>query len=126
MANESFKLSQDDLVGVILADLKRLVREYATAATESNCANTRKMFTDLLINTLTMQGELFTVMSQNNMYEQPSVAQQKDITQQIQSYTQMQMKTSNWLQQGIHQGVLHGIASTPQGIPSNYQQQPIQ
>lgn len=126
MNNGALQLSEEDLLSVILSDLKRCVREYATAATESACQQTRQMFTDLLNSTLKMQGELFTVMSQNNMYEAPSEAPQKEITKQIQSYMSTQQKTQSWLQQGVQQGVLQGIQSGMQsgmqGFQSNNQQ----
>lgn len=100
MANNQLQLTEDDFAGVVLSDLKRCVREYATAATESACPETRQMFTNLLNSTLSMQGQLFTVMSQNNMYEAPSVAPKKEIDKQIQSYQQMAQQTQTWLQQG--------------------------
>lgn len=118
MANGSLQLTEDDLASVVLDDLKRCVREYATAATESTCPKTRQMFTDLLNSTLKMQGEMFTVMSQNNMYEAASVAPQKEISKQIQSYTSMQQQTQSWLQQGGMQGMGAGM----QGFQSNQQQ----
>jgi len=101
MANNQLQLTEDDLAGVVLCDLKRVVREYATAATESTCPETRQMFTNLLNSALTMQGQLFTVMSKNNMYEAASVAPKKELDKQIQSYTQMSQKTQAWLQQGF-------------------------
>jgi len=101
MANNQLQLTEDDLAGVVLCDLKRVVREYATAATESACPETRQMFTNLLNSALTMQGQLFTVMSKNNMYEAPSVAPKKELDKQIQSYSQMSQKTQAWLQQGF-------------------------
>lgn len=122
MANGSLQLTEDDLASVVLDDLKRCVREYATAATESTCPVTRQMFTDLLNSTLKMQGEMFTVMSQNNMYEAASVAPQKEISKQIQSYTSMQQQTQSWLQQGIQQGALQGMGAGMQGFQSNQQQ----
>ncbi|MFC6331683.1 spore coat protein [Paenibacillus septentrionalis] len=104
MANNQLQLTEDDLVGVVLSDLKRVVREYATAATESSCPETRQMFTNLLNSTLMMQGQLFTAMSQANMYEAPSTAPKKELDKQIQSYTQMAQQTQSWLQQGMQAG----------------------
>lgn len=92
MANNQLQLTEDDLAGVVLSDLKRVVREYATAATESTCEQTRQMFTNLLNSTLSMQGQLFTVMKNNNMYEAASVAPKKELDKQIQSYQQMAQK----------------------------------
>ncbi|MCR8657931.1 spore coat protein [Paenibacillus endoradicis] len=92
-------LTEEDLAGTVLADLKRVVREYATAATESNCPTVRQMFTDLLNKTLTMQGQLYTVMSQVNMYQAPSVAPKKELDKQLRSYSSQQQQTQSWLQQ---------------------------
>ena len=97
--NQSSILTEEDLAGTVLADLKRVVREYATAATESNCPTIRQMFTDLLNKTLTMQGQLFTVMSQVNMYQAPSSASKKELDKQLQSYSTQQQQTQTWLQQ---------------------------
>lgn len=117
MVNQSLQLSEEDLLSVVLADLKRCVREYATAATESTCPKTRQMFTNLLNSTLTMQGQLFTVMSQNNMYEQASVAPKKEIDKQIQSYTSTQQQTQSWLQQ-------QGMQTSMQSNQASQQAQP--
>jgi|SRR5690606_16413180 len=111
MANNQLQLTEDDLAGVVLSDLKRVVREYATAATESTCEQTRQMFTNLLNSTLSMQGQLFTVMKNNNMYEAASVAPKKELDKQIQSYQQMAQKTQTWLQQGGFQAGMGGQAT---------------
>ena len=65
-------LSEEDLAYAVLSDLKRVVREYATAATESVCPTIRQMFTDMLNSTLSMQGQLFEAMDQYNMYNTAS------------------------------------------------------
>lgn len=105
--NQNSILTEEDLANTLLADLKRVVREYATAATESNCPTTREMFTNLLNSTLTMQGQLYTAMQQNNMYEAPAVAPKKEIDKQLQSYTSKQQQ-------------LQGLAS--QTLAANQQQ----
>lgn len=97
--NQKLQLTEDDLAGTVLCDLKRTVREYATAATESNCPMIRQMFTDLLNNTLTMQGQLYTIMSQINMYQAPAVAPKKELDKQYRSYSGQQQQTQSWLQQ---------------------------
>ena len=104
MANNPLQLTEKDLVCVVLSDMKRVVREYATAATESSCPETRQLFTNLLNSTLTAQGQLFTVLSKNNMYEAASVAPKKELDKQIQSHTQSAQQTQAWLQQGIQAG----------------------
>ncbi|MFD2116567.1 spore coat protein [Paenibacillus yanchengensis] len=90
-------LSDEDLASTVLCDLKRVVREYATAATESTCPQVRQMFTDLLNKTLTAQGQMFEVMKNAQMYELGTSALQTDINKQIQCYTQTQQGTNEWL-----------------------------
>ncbi|MUT65894.1 spore coat protein [Paenibacillus sp. NEAU-GSW1] len=92
-------LPDEDLAYTVLSDLKRVVREYATAATESTCPNVRLMFTNLLNSTLKMQGDLFQVMQSQNMYSTASPALRQEIDKQIKEYQQTQQKTSQWLQQ---------------------------
>ena len=99
MPNQNVQLTEEDALSIVLSDLKRVVREYATAATESSCPNVRQMFTQLLNSTLTMQGQLYMAMSNNNMYEQPAVAPIQEIQKQVQSYTQTATQTENWLNQ---------------------------
>ncbi|TFE28090.1 spore coat protein [Cohnella luojiensis] len=92
-------LTDEDMAYTILSDLKRVTREYATAATESVCPEVRQMFTQLLNNTLTMQGELYTAMQQNNMYNASSSALKQEVDKQIKQYQQTQQKTAQFVQQ---------------------------
>lgn len=92
-------LSDDDKVSAILSDLKRVTREYATAATESVCPEIRQMFTQLTNNTLTMQGELYNLMQQNNMYNASSPALKQELDKQFKQYQQTQQKTTQFVQQ---------------------------
>jgi len=94
-------LSEEDLASTVLSDLKRVVREYATAATESTCPKTRQMFTDMLNSTLSLQGQLFETMSQNNMYAAASPALKQELTKQATSYTQTQQGTNQWIGQQL-------------------------
>jgi spore coat protein CotF len=92
-------LSEEDKASAILMDLKRVTREYATAATESVCPEIRQMFTQLLNNTLTMQGELYNAMQQNNMYNASSPALKQELDKQFMQYQQTQQKTTQFVQQ---------------------------
>ncbi|WP_127532616.1 spore coat protein [Paenibacillus kobensis] len=115
-------LPDEDLASVILSDLKRVVREYATAATESTCPQIRKLFTDLTNSTLTMQGQLFTVMQQNQMYNTSSPALRQEIDKQGKQYDQTLQKTNQFVQQK-----LSGIIRQPMFYTSQQQfQQPQQ
>lgn len=96
-------LTEEDLVSTVLADLKRIVREYATAATESTCPDIRQMFTKLMDSSLTLQGQLFTVMQQQNMYNASSPALRQEMAKQEKQYKQTQQKTQQFLQQNLGQ-----------------------
>ena len=76
-------LPDADWAYTVLADLKRCVREYGTAATESSCPDVRKMFTSLMSSTLQMQGELYTAMQQAKMYDTSSPVLRQEIQKQI-------------------------------------------
>ncbi len=97
-------LSEEDLASTVLSDLKRVVREYATAATESTCPMIRQMFTDLLNSTLTMQGQLFQVMSQLQMYDAASQAAKSELNKQYQAYQQTQQQTNQWVSSHLTSG----------------------
>ena len=99
--NAQTKLPDQDWAYIVLADLKRVVREYATAATESVCPAVRKLFTDLLNSSLQMQGELFQVMQQNNMYNTSSPALRQEVQKQINSYQQSSQKTQDFIHQAL-------------------------
>lgn len=110
---------EDAWANTVLCDLKRVVREYATAATESSCPEVRKMFTSLTNSTLQMQGELFNAMQQANMYAEPSPALRQDIQKNIASFQQKQQQT----QQFLHQR-MSGQAAQPPMQPQAQSQQP--
>ncbi|MNI15068.1 Coat F domain protein [compost metagenome] len=92
-------MADEDLLNTVLADLKRTVREYTTAATESNCPAVRRVFNDLTMDTLRLQGELYTHMSQMNMYTAPGKALRQDVDKQIQCAQQTQAKCQQFVQQ---------------------------
>ncbi|MFD1908569.1 spore coat protein [Paenibacillus rhizoplanae] len=87
-----------------LADLKRTVREYTTAATESNCPAVRRVFNDLTMDTLRIQGELYMQMSQMNMYAPPGKALRQDVDKQIQSAQQTQQKLQQFVREKNRRG----------------------
>jgi spore coat protein CotF len=105
--NGSAFMADEDLLNTVLADLKRTVREYTTAATESNCPAVRRVFNDLTMDTLRLQGELYNQMSQMNMYTPPGKALRQDVDKQIQCAQQTQTKCQQFVQQktggsGVH------------------------
>lgn len=98
--NGSF-MPEKDLLYTILADLKRTVREYATATTESSCPTVRQMFGQLTSDALRLQGELYTLMKNNNMYSAASPALRQELDKQIQSVTQTQQEAKQFVQQKL-------------------------
>ncbi|WP_339321925.1 spore coat protein [Paenibacillus sp. FSL W8-0194] len=92
-------MQDEDLLYTILADLKRTVREYTTATTESSCPAVRNLFTQLTNDTLRMQGELYNLMKQLNMYSTSSKALRQDLDKQVQSARNTQQKTRQFVQQ---------------------------
>ncbi|KAF9128091.1 hypothetical protein BGX30_014478 [Mortierella sp. GBA39] len=85
-------MQDEDLLYTILADLKRTVREYTTATTESSCPTVRQLFTQLTNDTLRMQGELYNLMKQLNMYSTSSKALRQDVDKSIQDARNLQQK----------------------------------
>lgn len=114
-------LTEEDLASTVLADLKRVVREYATAATESTCPDIRQLFTKLLDNTLKAQGQLFQVMQQNQMYNTASPALRQEMDKQAQQYKQTAQKTKQLLQQKLG-GMGQGSMYTPMQQQQSHQQ----
>lgn len=112
-------MPEADLAYTILADLKRTVREYSTATTESNCPTVRQMFTDLTNNTLKLQGELYNVMQQNNMYPAPGKALKTDIDKQIQTANQTKQECEQFVQQKNINSVPGSPIGQPYGSPLN-------
>ncbi|MBH5317329.1 spore coat protein [Paenibacillus sp. GSMTC-2017] len=95
-------LTEEDLASTVLSDLKRVVREYATGATESTCPDIRQLFTKLLDSTLSLQGQLFQAMQQANMYNTSSPALRQELDKQAQQYKQTAQKTKQMLQQKLN------------------------
>lgn len=107
-------MNESDYLNVILSDLKRTVREYTTATTESACPVVRRMFTDLTNSTLQLQGELFQVMEQNKMYTAPSPAPRQMIDKEIQTAQQDHQQAHQMSQQhAMQSGAFHHQSNVP-------------
>ncbi|MEK3713749.1 spore coat protein [Paenibacillus sp. FSL H8-0122] len=115
-------MADEDLLYTILADLKRTVREYTTAATESNCPAVRRVFNDLTMDTLRIQGELYMKMSQMNMYTVPGKALRQDVDKQIQSAQQTQQKLQQFVREKTGGAGAYNQASNVQQHQPNVQQ----
>lgn len=111
-------LPEEDLLNFILADLKRTVREYTTATTESSCPSVRQMFTQLTDSTLQLQGQLYQLMSSQNMYSAPSKASRTEIGKKLQEAQQTQQKLQQFTQQRTSQFGGNVQASQPNAQPN--------
>ncbi|CAM3997168.1 spore coat protein [Paenibacillus alkaliterrae] len=116
-------LTEEDLAGAILSDLKRVVREYATAATESTCPDIRQLFTKLMNSTLTLQGQLFQAMQQANMYNAASPALRQELDKQMKQYQQTKQKTTQFVQQNLGQQQNQTFYTPAMQQQTNQQQQ---
>ncbi|MBP2000466.1 spore coat protein CotF [Paenibacillus shirakamiensis] len=99
MPNNNALIPEKDILNIILADLRRIAREYSTATTEAGCPDVRQMFTQLTDNTLRLQGELFDIMKQNNMYTAAAPVQKQEVDKQLQQARQTQQEAQQFAQQ---------------------------
>ncbi|MBM6997653.1 spore coat protein [Paenibacillus sp. DXFW5] len=97
-------LPQNDLLKSILADLRRTVREYTTATTESSCPAVRQLFTELTNSTLRLQGTLYELMKHQGIYTAPAPAPRQLLDSKLQEAEKTQQelrqfterRTSRW------------------------------
>lgn len=112
-------MPEKDMLYTILADLKRTSREYTIAVNEANCEVVRSMFMDLLNSTLTMQGHLYHVMKQNNMYSTPSKALQQEVSKQWTNSQQTEQQTTSFVHSKLgamqQQGGMAGVQASMMG-----------
>lgn len=102
-------LPQDDLLKIMLADLRRTSREYTTATTEASCPAIRSLFSELTDSTLKLQGELYKLMEQQQIYTKPAGASRKEVDQNLQEAEQACMKAKQLVAQ--HQSQLGSAAA---------------
>ncbi|MFD3272498.1 spore coat protein [Paenibacillus dendritiformis] len=116
-------MPEKDLLHTILNDLKRTSREYATGVTEAACPTVRQMFTDLTNSTLQMQGQLFNLMQQQNMYSVASPALRDEVNKRLREHEQTMQKANQFVQQKLQAQQGYGAGYYGQG---GYQPQPQQ
>lgn len=92
-------LPQDDLLKAVLADLRRTVREYATAATESSCMSVRQLFTELTDSSLRLQGELYELMKKQQIYTPPGPAPRQELDKKLQEAEKTRLQALQFAQQ---------------------------
>lgn len=109
-------LPQDDLLKTILADLRRTVREYTTATTESSCPTVRRMFTDLTNSTLQLQGDLYALLSRQNIYSAPAQATRQQVDRSLQEAQTTQQRAHQFIQQRLQQSIPSNQYVHPQNV----------
>lgn len=93
-------LPEEDMLNTILNELKRTVREYTTATTESSCPTVRSMFTTLTSETLKMQGDMYQLIERNKQYPSPVPhAMKSDVDKQLQEMQKNYQKTREFTNQ---------------------------
>lgn len=118
-SNSNEALKQNDLLKIILADLRRTVREYTTATTESSCPAVRQMFSDLTVDTLRLQGKLYNMMSQQQIYTAPSKAPQQAVGKALQEAVQADQQIHGLLQQQSANSTYIPAHSSPNAMNMN-------
>ncbi|PYI51229.1 spore coat protein [Paenibacillus flagellatus] len=116
------RLHDEDIANLILGELKRFAREYTTAALESSNPSIRHTFEQLVAHTLRDQNELYRAMSQNNMYGQPTPAQQQEVQKELQKQSRTLGELQTFLQQTIGGGASAAYGQQPQS--GSYPTQP--
>lgn len=94
-------VTDQDLANVIISELKRVAREYATACLEANNSAIRRTFEHLLRKTLQDQEQLYNLMSRLNMYGTGRTASQAEIHQEQQKQSQSGMKLQQFMEQQL-------------------------
>jgi len=133
-------LTEQDMFHNILVLLKHTVREYATAATEANCAIVRQTMQRMLHETLSEQADCYQVMGRQGWYPPSPSATRQDVQKAVQTHRQCAQQTAQALQMSgirptlqsgaaMQNGQNGGMRPNPdqhQGQPSNQWQQPAQ
>ncbi|RCX17432.1 coat F domain-containing protein [Fontibacillus phaseoli] len=117
------QLPENDLLKIILADLRRTVREYTTATTESSCPSIRRTFAELTDSTLRLQGDLYMLLEQNKVYSAPASASRQEIDKKIQEAEQSHQKVHQFVQQRSAQNNPYLHPSNVSYHQTNVQQQ---
>lgn len=93
-------LPEEDLLNTILNELKRSVKEYTTATTESACPAVRNMFSNLTADTLKMQGDMYQLIEQQNQYAAPVPhAMKNELDKQLQEVQKTSQQTRQLISQ---------------------------
>jgi spore coat protein CotF len=94
-------LSEQDYGHFVLNELKRVTREYVTAALESANPQIRQTFQSLAQKSLDDQARLFQVLQQAHGYGDIPLAQQQDVQRELQQMSQKASKLQSLLEHTI-------------------------
>jgi len=120
-------LQEQDWGNLVLSELKRTAREYATAALEATHPAVRQTFQSLAQKTMQEQAELYTVLSQLNGYGSVKMAAQHEVQQELQQHGQKAEQLQNFVQQAIQESYAAGAVYQQSAQQQSYQQsQPFQ
>lgn len=119
MTTSMEQLPQDDLLKIILADLRRTVREYTTATTESSCPMIRNTFADLTDSTLRLQGDLYKLLEQHQVYTAPAKATRQEVDKKLQEAEKAHQKIHQFVQQRTGQSGAYQHPANVAPHPSN-------
>lgn len=101
-AGQQVYLQEQDLANFILSELKRIAREYATAAMEAANPQIRQTFQSLLQKTLQDQADVFQEIQKLSGYGEILQAQQQDLQQELQKQSQTAAKLQSFVQQNLN------------------------
>lgn len=117
-------LTEQDMFHNILVLLKHTVREYATAATEANCAVVRQTMQRMLHETLAEQADCYQVMGRQGWYPPSPSATRQDVQKAIQTHRQCAQQTAQGLQRSGIRPTLQSGGGMQNGQSGGYRPSP--
>ncbi len=120
--NQHCQLTDQDLLNTVLAEMRRISREYTTAILEASNPSIRENFYSLLDRTLQDQELVYTMMENMNMYGPRSTASQKEIQKEEQQHRQRANELQFFLQQNLGQGSSPSMNNQPNPYDQPYEQ----
>ncbi|TVY09375.1 spore coat protein [Paenibacillus cremeus] len=100
-SQQHYHLQEQDAGNLVLNELKRVAREYTTAALEATHPAIRQTFATVTQHTLQDQAELFNVLSQMQGYGQIKMATQQEVQQELQQQLRKAEQLQNLVQQAV-------------------------
>lgn len=122
-------LQEKDWGNLVLSELKRIAREYMTAALEASHPAIRQTFAALGQKTLQDQAELYALLQQMNGYGNVKNASQQELAQELQQQAQKIEQLRGFVRQSVQQDAFNAGAYQQPAMqapyaPQGYAQQP--